>query len=189
MADLATPNYLWPIPNPDDQLGDIAAAVGRTAAAIEDRFRRSFDTNSSTTSLDDTTMPSAAGTYEQSGTGKAQFVAPANISGRVHVYVSALLQINLTSAAGRELWLSGSIWEGPTSSPVADVDPANDFDAMMVGITGASGDMQAVKGSFWWVSATLTPGTTYHVQLYKKVNATSGHTIRIDQVTVRVFTR
>ena len=190
MADLVTPHFAYPYPNPDDSLGGIEATVEALALAVEDRERRAFDTNSSTTSIDDTTMPSTAGTYELAmGGGKATFVAPANMSGRVRVYVSAILEIVLTANVTRELWLSAAIYEGPSSSPGAEVDAPNDHDAIMISVGATSGMRNAVKASFDWISATLTPGDQYHIRLFKKVSATTSCTIRLDNATVRVFTR
>jgi len=190
MADQATPHYGFPFPDPDDPIGGVDGTIEALALAVEDRFRRTHDTSGSTTSIDDTTMPSAAGTYELAlGGGKASFVAPANMSGRVLVYVSAILEIVLTTNVTRELWLSAAIYEGPTSSPGAEVDSPNDHDAIMLTVGATSGMRNAVKASFEWTSATLTPGDQYHIRLFKKVNNTAGHTIRLDNATVRVFTR
>lgn len=190
MADLLTPHLGFPYPNPADPLGGVAATVQAGMLAVEDQFRDTFDNNAATSSLDDTTMPTTAGTYEASGSRRCAFVAPPNLSGRVHIYVSALLEVVLTGTASRrELWYSASIWEGPTSTPGAEVDTPNDFDSVMVGVGGNSGDMVVTKASFWWVSATLTPGQTYHILPYKKVSHTTTCTIRIDQVSVRVFTK
>jgi hypothetical protein len=190
MADLATPHYGFPFPDPDDPLGGVDGTIEALALAVEDRFRRTHDANSSVTSLDDTTMPSAAGTYELAlGGGKASFVAPANMSGRVRVTVSAILEIVLSANVTRELWLSAAIYEGPTSSPGAQVDAPNDTDAIMLSVGATSGMRNAILASFEWVSATLTPGDQYHIRLFKKVSATTSHTIRLDNATVRVFTR
>jgi hypothetical protein len=193
MADLLTPHLGFPYPNPDDPLGGVDATVGALADAVETYFRNRFPSGAST-SIADTTMPAAAGVWEQVATGGAsQFTAPPLVNGRVIIEFESELQIDLTAvitpANIRQLWLTVVIIEGTSSSPGAIVDPATDNDALMVGVAGASGSANAVRAGSSFLSATLTPGATYHTRYYKKVSHTTSCAIKIGNRGLQIRTK